>query len=279
MGTVSKLGDRQVGKRASLQRCLFLASSARTHHVQPKTLPLTISLTLLMQIYSTAALAASNGDLKGRVLRSRNAEPISNADVRIDEKIANTTSDAHGAFEIEDLPPGTYRVIVTPPSGSSIQHKVTIVAGKTTHDDFIVGPEMSALDQITVLAQRTPIQIARAAQMEAPNLVNITTYEEIRKIPDVSVAEAVRRVPGISLETDEGEGRYVNCRGLDADLNSTTFGGLSAPSDQQRLAVRRLSRGDARFNSNRPGRRLDRDEIQSPESGRGSFGLHARDHA
>jgi TonB-dependent receptor len=39
----------------------------------------------------------------------------------------------------------------------------------------------------------------------------------------------VRRVPGISLETDEGEGRYVNIRGLDADLNSTTFGGLRLP--------------------------------------------------
>jgi outer membrane receptor for ferrienterochelin and colicin len=76
---------------------------------------------------------------------------------------------------------------------------------------------MSALEQIVVMSQRTSIEVARAAQLEAPNLVNITTFEEIRKIPDVSVAEAVRRIPGISLETDEGEGRYVNCRGLDAD--------------------------------------------------------------
>ena len=35
----------------------------------------------------------------------------------------------------------------------------------------------------------------------------------------------IRRVPGVSLETDTGEGRYINIRGLDADLNSTTFGG------------------------------------------------------
>ena len=86
-----------------------------------------------------------------------------------------------------------------------------------------------ALQEITVTAQRTTVEQARAAQFEAPNLVNIETYEEIRKLPDVSVAEAVRRVPGISLETDEGEGRYVNIRGFDADLNSTTFGGLRLP--------------------------------------------------
>ena len=66
-------------------------------------------------------------------------------------------------------------------------------------------------------------------QKEAPNLIDIATIEEMRKLPDVSTAEAVRRIPGISLETDEGEGRYVNIRGLDADLNSTTFGGLRLP--------------------------------------------------
>jgi len=87
----------------------------------------------------------------------------------------------------------------------------------------------NALEEITVTAQRTTEAEAREAQMEAPNLINIQTFEQIRKLPDMSTAEAVRRVPGISLETDEGEGRYVNIRGFDADLNSTTFGGLRLP--------------------------------------------------
>lgn len=87
----------------------------------------------------------------------------------------------------------------------------------------------NALEEITVTAQRTTEAEAREAQMEAPNLINIETFEAIRKLPDMSTAEAARRVPGISLETDEGEGRYVNIRGFDADLNSTTFGGLRLP--------------------------------------------------
>lgn len=86
-----------------------------------------------------------------------------------------------------------------------------------------------AMEQIVVLAQRTPARIARQAQKEAPNLILVQTYQEIRKLPDISAAEAVRRIPGVSLETDEGEGRYVNIRGFDADLNSTTFGGLRLP--------------------------------------------------
>src|SRR5882724_9925497 len=86
-----------------------------------------------------------------------------------------------------------------------------------------------ALKEITVLGQRTTPEIARAAQMQAPNLINLTTAEEMLRLPDVNTGEAIRRVPGISLETDMGEGRYINIRGLDADLNSTTFGGLRLP--------------------------------------------------
>src|SRR5882757_5156170 len=86
-----------------------------------------------------------------------------------------------------------------------------------------------ALKEITVLGQRTTDEIARAAQKQAPNLINVTVADEMQKLPDVNTGEAIRRVPGISLETDTGEGRYINIRGLDADLNSTTFGGLRLP--------------------------------------------------
>ena len=86
-----------------------------------------------------------------------------------------------------------------------------------------------ALEEVTVLGQHTTPNVARAAQEQAPNLINLTTADEMQKLPDVNTGEAIRRVPGISLETDTGEGRYINIRGLDADLNSTTFGGLRLP--------------------------------------------------
>jgi TonB-dependent receptor len=184
---------------------------------------------LLVQCFATRTFAADDGNLTGHVLRPRDAQPVADARVQITETGAKTQTDAQGAYSFSALAPGAYTLVVTPSGGSPTQRKATVTAGKTTQQDMTAGPEMNALESITVLAQRTSIAVAREAQYEAPNLVNITTYEEIRKIPDVSVAEAVRRIPGISLETDEGEGRYVNCRGLDADLSSTTFGGLRLP--------------------------------------------------
>ncbi|MFZ6845230.1 TonB-dependent receptor [Undibacterium sp. RuTC16W] len=87
----------------------------------------------------------------------------------------------------------------------------------------------SAIETVVIEAQRTSNGVARKAQEEAPNLINLLTATEMRKLPDVNIAESVRRIPGISLETDTGEGRFINIRGLDADLNSTTFGGLRLP--------------------------------------------------
>jgi TonB-dependent receptor len=91
------------------------------------------------------------------------------------------------------------------------------------------GSKMSALQEITVTAQRTTEEQARAAQREAENIVNVMAYDEIRKLPVVNSGDAVRIIPGVQLETDTGEGRFVNIRGLDSDLSSTTFGGVRLP--------------------------------------------------
>jgi TonB-dependent receptor len=65
---------------------------------------------------------------------------------------------------------------------------------------------------------------------EAPNIIDVQPLSEIIKLPDINTAEALQRIPGISLETDTGEGRFINIRGMDADLNGTTYGGVRLPA-------------------------------------------------
>lgn len=86
-----------------------------------------------------------------------------------------------------------------------------------------------AMDEIVVQGQRTSHTLARTAEKDAENIVSVMTYDEIRKLPIVNSADAVRIIPGVQVETDTGEGRFVNIRGLDSDLNSTTFGGVRLP--------------------------------------------------
>ena len=57
-------------------------------------------------------------------------------------------------------------------------------------------------------------------------LLNIQSAETIQKYPDYNAAEALGRIPGISVSSDTGEGRFVNIRGIDANLNGATYGGV-----------------------------------------------------
>lgn len=67
---------------------------------------------------------------------------------------------------------------------------------------------------------------ARKEEKAAPNIVNIQPAETIAKYPDVNAAEALSRIPGVALSIDTSEGRFVNIRGLDGNLNGATFGGV-----------------------------------------------------
>jgi TonB-dependent receptor len=74
----------------------------------------------------------------------------------------------------------------------------------------------------------------RAAALEmkrqAPNIIDVQPLSEIIKLPDINMAEALQRIPGISLETDSGEGRFINIRGLDSNLNASSYAGVRLPA-------------------------------------------------
>ena len=78
---------------------------------------------------------------------------------------------------------------------------------------------------------------AQEVKRQAQVILDIAPLDQIRSMPDSNAAEALQRLPGISLEADTGEGRFINIRGMDADLNGTTFDGVrmtaSNPSSPQ----------------------------------------------
>lgn len=83
--------------------------------------------------------------------------------------------------------------------------------------------EMAGVETVTVTGTR---QEAKDIKQDAPNVLDVQPLQEIRALPDVNAAEALERVPGVSLESDSGEGRFINIRGMDADLNGTSYDGV-----------------------------------------------------
>ena len=105
-------------------------------------------------------------------------------------------------------------------SSASVVALADVAAAETTSAAAEPDPQ-----EVVVTAPREEVK-ARIVQLDAPNIVNVQSAETIAKYPDFNAAEALGRMPGISLSTDTGEGRFVNIRGIDANLNGATYGGV-----------------------------------------------------
>ncbi|WUR16143.1 TonB-dependent receptor [[Empedobacter] haloabium] len=99
--------------------------------------------------------------------------------------------------------------------------------------DSPAGPAAAPLAGAVVVAgQRASLARAIAAQEKADNIVSVVSSDDIGGLPDRNAAEALARLPGVSLQRDQGEGRYVSVRGLGPDLNAVTINGALVPSPE-----------------------------------------------
>jgi len=94
------------------------------------------------------------------------------------------------------------------------------------------GVAQAADPSVVITGQRASLARAISAQEQADNIVSVISSDDIGHLPDKNAAEALARVPGLSVQRDQGEGRYVVVRGLDADYNSVTINGANVPSPE-----------------------------------------------
>lgn len=59
---------------------------------------------------------------------------------------------------------------------------------------------------------------------------DVITNEDIGKFPDKNIADSLQRVPGVSVDRIWGEGRDINIRGTDKDVNRTLLNGQNVAS-------------------------------------------------
>ena len=90
----------------------------------------------------------------------------------------------------------------------------------------------SATEHVEVVGQAASLDQALKQQRNSDAIESVVHADGVAQLPDANVAEAVQRLPGISIERDQGEGRFVSVRGLGPDLNSVTINGTLVPSPE-----------------------------------------------
>lgn len=89
-----------------------------------------------------------------------------------------------------------------------------------------------AVERVEVIGQAASIDKALQEQKSADSIKSVVHADGVGQLPDDNAAEALQRIPGLSVERDQGEGRFVSVRGIAPDLNSVTINGTLVPAPE-----------------------------------------------
>ncbi len=188
-----------------------------------------------------ALTPAWSGELLGRVVDGNTGQPLPNAKIRISQLGRSVVADRSGEYRIADVGAGTYSVEVEYVGYGASKSDVTVPASGQTQQDFTLDSAGGTeIQEVTVtgfrLAQITALQDKKSAFV----IKDSVTADDAGKLPDRNAGEALARITGVSVTTDQGEGRYVTIRGIDAALNNVTIDGQTIGSpegDTRRVAL------------------------------------------
>jgi len=197
-----------------------------------RTLVCSVWLAILFVVASAIAVSAqSPGRINGAVTDTSGAV-LPGATIVLEENGQKTASDAQGQFSIPVVAPGIYTLKVTYVGFSSYETPVTVKAGQPSNVSAVLTVGSDA-ESVIVTAERAHGE-AEAINEEkiADNILNVLPSEVITSLPNANIADAVGRLPGVTLERDEGEGKYVQIRGTEPRLANLTLDGVEVPSPE-----------------------------------------------
>jgi TonB-dependent receptor len=183
-------------------------------------------------VLCTAVFAQANkGSIGGRVTDISGGTLVG-AEITLQPTGVTSASDTQGQFLFWDLAPGDYTLIISYVGFAPQTKKVSVVAGQVANVDarLEIGTVSS---EVLVTAERAAGE-AEAVNRErsADNLVQVIPADVIRSLPNANMADALGRLPSVTLERDEGEGKYVQVRGTEPRLTNTTVDGVNVPSPE-----------------------------------------------
>jgi TonB-dependent receptor len=178
----------------------------------------------------SVVLAQDSGSVAGQVVDAAGA-PYVGAEVTVGGLGLKATTDEQGRFRLLGVPAGSHEIRAEYLSATTATETIEVAAGQSVTMRFVLQRFAEEID-----VEATPLLDGEAAalnqQKNAVNITNIVSADQIGRFPDPNAAEATQRIPAITLQRDQGEGRYVIVRGTEARLNSTTVDGERIPSPE-----------------------------------------------
>lgn len=198
-------------------------------------LGLAIAIALAGCLASPSRVSAqSTATLVGRVTDSTGTT-ITHAVLHVVGTSLTILTDANGGYRFNQVPAGAQLLITRAFGFTPDTQSVTLAGGATVTRNLTLRPSTQRLAEMIVRESPRMAETKAAAlakQQNADNLVAVLSGDEIRALPNFNAAEAAGRIPGVSLERDEGEGKFVQVRGTEPRLSNVTINGIHIPGTE-----------------------------------------------
>ncbi|HMF63152.1 MAG TPA: TonB-dependent receptor [Edaphobacter sp.] len=186
-------------------------------------------LIFLLSVAVPGRAQIGKGALSGVVVDAQGGA-LQGAKIVADPGGSSALSDAQGQFTLNGLSAGDYDVTISYVGFGTFTKKVTVAAGQSARLDASLSVASSS-QNVQVYAGREGGEVeAINRTFNADNIINVLPADVIKSLPNANVADAIGRLPSVTLERDEGEGKYVQVRGTEPRLTNTTIDGVNIAS-------------------------------------------------
>lgn len=197
-----------------------------------------VKTAMAVVVAGLASSALADGRIEGQIKATEQGIALQGAKVRIAELNREAVSQRDGRFVFLDVKPGNYTLITSYIGADDMTRAVIVQDQKTTRENFQLSGVSGLVENVIVIGQAAGINKSLNKQRSADNIITAVSADAIGQFPDTNVSESLQRLPGLSIERDQGEGRYVRVRGMGPDFNAVTINGVGVPGpDADRRAV------------------------------------------
>lgn len=190
-----------------------------------------IAATLLL-LAGPALRAQGTGTLAGRVTDAHTRLALSGARVSVVGTELAAYADPSGSYVLGQVPAGTHTLEFGYVGYADLRQPATVTAGGTTTVNAAFGADTVRMEKFVIEGSLVGSARAINRQRSAATLTSIVAADEIGRFPDQNAAESLQRLPGVSLYRDQGEGRFVDLRGLNYIYMSVTLNGAKVASPE-----------------------------------------------
>ncbi|MEN9592105.1 MAG: hypothetical protein RJA21_564, partial [Gemmatimonadota bacterium] len=195
-------------------------------------IPMNLSLrSLAVGLLCAAAPLGAQGVVTGSVT-DPNGRPLSGVLVTVDGTAIRAATQ-NGTYRAANVPTGARTLTFRYIGFQAVTKTVTVTTGATATLDVKMADAVTSLAAVQVKGQVAGQASALNQQRTASTISSVIDNELVGRLPDPNMAEALARVPGVAVLRDQGEGRFVQIRGTNADLNSMSLNGLRISSPEQ----------------------------------------------